>query len=72
MKDSPVHWVGRRVRSFYRARWYGTVVSTSETAGCVYVRVEQDRCGRPMRKVLTKHLNTGWLEKLPPLRKEPQ
>jgi hypothetical protein len=60
------HRPGARVRSHYRAPWYGTVLRKSGTEGCVYVEVTHDRCGKPMRKALTKHLHCWWLSALDP------
>ena len=62
-RDKAAFYVGKRVRSRFRAPWVGTVLRESDaTPQCVYVRVELNRRGCPMRKPITKHINVGWLE----------
>ena len=66
MKPTPTRWhsiVGTKVRSAYRARWYGVIVRRDETTPhCVWIRQTHDRCGRPMRKERTVRLSIAWLE----------
>lgn len=55
--------VGMRVRSFYRAAWYGEIVELllGGDGNCVRVRVTHDRRGNPMRKAKLHTLSAGWL-----------
>jgi hypothetical protein len=65
---------GTRVRSHYRARWTGVVVSTEPDPGyvacygaqtaaeCLLVRPTHTVDGRPIRKAKARRLNCSWLE----------
>lgn len=54
--------VGKRVRSGFRAPWIGTAVRQDEQMPhCLWVRVDTDRCGRPLRKPVMRRLSAGWL-----------
>lgn len=66
-KQSKTEKIGARVRSTFRARWFGVVVENGLTHGdrCVVVRITHDRNGRPIRKPGSKRnlhtLSAGWL-----------
>lgn len=67
VRSKPEFMPGDKVRSLYRARWTGTVeeVKRYESGGwwIVQCRVEQDRCGRPVRKPFkSMWLGQDWLE----------
>lgn len=57
--------VGDKVRSRYAAPWYGTILELEkrkDANALATVRVFLDRNGRPLRKPITKILDSGWLE----------
>jgi len=56
------HYIGKRVRSTYAARWTGTVIGPDEAApNCVRVQQEFDASGAPMRNPKVVRLNIHWL-----------
>lgn len=57
--------VGDKVRSRYAAPWYGTILELEkrkDTTPLATVRAFLDRNGRPLRKPITKVLDSAWLE----------
>lgn len=56
------------VRSNFRARWIGKIIFLSSrptgSLDLATVIVFLDRNGRPLRKPITKVIDTGWLEKV--------
>lgn len=57
--------IGTHVRSYFRARWYGTVVGDAgalHPPWCVRVLRTHDRNGRPMDRRSFAIIDRGWLE----------
>jgi hypothetical protein len=59
--------IGSRVRSLYKSRWTGVVVSLDiqgDGRCLASVEVTHDQRGNPMRKPIVRKLHIDWLELL--------